>query len=150
MTTTITSRNWDDVVDADGNPKKPVSPEDIQTSKAGQTLLDPLTGWSAFSATFKVMFLEEWRKSIDFAKARQVLTFPLMLALITMVTTIGLQFLVGSGAAQSSDIESKTFSWDELRFALHLPLFMFSMGMGMFAFKGRDAILKRTGRKWSY
>ena len=147
LTTTITSRNWDDVVDAEGNLLKPVDATTINTSNDGQTLLDPLTGWSAFSATFKVMFLEEWRKSIDFAKARQVLTFPLMLALITMVTTIGLQFLVGSGAAQSSDIDAKTFSWSELRFALHLPLFMFSMGMGMFAFKGRDAILKRTGEK---
>lgn len=147
LTTTITSRNWDDVVDAEGNLLKPVDANTINTSNDGQTLLDPLTGWSAFSATFKVMFLEEWRKSIDFAKARQVLTFPLMLALITMVTTIGLQFLVGSGAAQSSDIDAKTFSWSELRFALHLPLFMFSMGMGMFAFKGRDAILKRTGEK---
>ena len=59
LTTTITSRNWDDVVDAEGNLLKPVDPTTINTSNDGQTLLDPLTGWSAFSATFKVMFLEE-------------------------------------------------------------------------------------------
>ena len=60
LTTTITSRNWDDVVDAEGNLLKPVDATTISTSRDGQTLLDPLTGWSAFSATFKVMFLEEW------------------------------------------------------------------------------------------
>ena len=58
-----------------------------------------------------------------------------------------LQFLVGDSAAQTSDIESKTFTWQELRFALHLPLLMFSLGMGTFAFMGRDALIRRTGTK---
>jgi len=64
-----------------------------------------------------------------------------------MVTTIGLQFLVGDSAAQVSNIEQKTFTWGELRFALHLPLLMFSLGMGTFAFMGKDAIVHRSGTK---
>tara|TARA_B100000459_G_scaffold46622_1_gene24271 strand:- start:1755 stop:3218 length:1464 start_codon:yes stop_codon:yes gene_type:complete len=64
-----------------------------------------------------------------------------------MISTVGLQFLVGDSAAQTSDIESKTFTWQELRFALHLPLLMFSLGMGTFAFMGRDALIRRTGTK---
>jgi hypothetical protein len=73
--------------------------------------------------------------------------FPLLLTLVTAISTIGLQFLVGDSAAQSSDLDNKTFTWQELRFALHLPLFMFSLGMGTFAFIGRDAIIRRTGTK---
>ena len=93
------------------------------------------------------MFKEEGRKSIEFAKKRQIVLFPLLLTLVTAVTTIGLQFLVGDSTAQVSDLESKTFTWDELRFALHLPLLMFSLGMGTFAFMGHDAIVHRAGTK---
>ena len=60
-----------------------------------------------------------------------------------MVTTVGLQFLVGDSAAQSSDMDTKSFTWDQLRFALHLPLLFFSLGMGTFAFRGREAISQR-------
>tara|TARA_B100000242_G_C43023864_1_gene476659 strand:- start:170 stop:1669 length:1500 start_codon:yes stop_codon:yes gene_type:complete len=73
--------------------------------------------------------------------------FPLLLTLVTAISTIGLQFLVGDSTAQTSDIDAKTFTWQELRFALHLPMFMFSLGMGTFAFMGRDAIVRRTGTK---
>ena len=66
---------------------------------------------------------------------------------MTAISTLGLQFLVGDSTAQTSDIDAKTFTWQELRFALHLPMFMFSLGMGTFAFMGRDAILRRTGTK---
>jgi len=119
----------------------------LGTSAQGVQLNEPLRGWSAFSATFKVMFIEEARKSVEFAKKRQMVLFPLLLTLVTAISTIGLQFLVGDSTAQTSDIESKTFTWQELRFALHLPLFMFSLGMGTFAFMGRDAIVRRTGTK---
>lgn len=108
---------------------------------------EPLRGWNAFSATFKVMFIEESRKSVEFAKKRQIVLFPLLLTLVTAISTVGLQFLVGDSTAQTSDIDAKTFTWNELRFALHLPLFMFSLGMGTFAFMGRDAIVRRTGTK---
>ena len=109
----------------------------------------PLVGFKAFSATFKVMFIEEFRENLDFAKKRRILLFPLLVALVTMVATIGLQFLVGEGAAQGADSisDSKNFSWDELRIGLHLPLLLFSLGMGSFAFLGREKVLARTGTK---
>ena len=119
----------------------------LGTSSHGAVLSEPLRGWSSFSATFRVMFLEEARKSVEFAKKRQMVLFPLLLTLVTAISTIGLQFLVGDSTAQSSDLDSKTFTWQELRFALHLPMFMFSLGMGTFAFMGRDAIVRRTGTK---
>ena len=119
----------------------------LGTYTGGQKLLTPLRGLSSFKATFMVMFKEELRKNIEFAKARQMVLFPLLLALVTMVSTIGLQFLVGDSAAQTSDTEANSFTWEELRFALHLPLLMFSLGMGTFAFMGRDALVRRTATK---
>ena len=136
--TFIETRPWTDSDD----PLLPPS-----TAVPGLTLREPLRGWNAFSATFKVMFIEESRKSVEFAKKRQIVLFPLLLTLVTAISTVGLQFLVGDSTAQTSDIDAKTFTWDELRFALHLPLFMFSLGMGTFAFMGRDAIVRRTGTK---
>ena len=95
------------------------------------------------------MFVEEFRENLDFAKKRRILLFPLLVALVTMVATIGLQFLVGEGAAQGADSisDSQNFSWGELRLGLHLPLLMFSLGMGSFAFLGREKVLSRTGTK---
>ncbi|MDA8749742.1 hypothetical protein N9M68_06390 [Candidatus Poseidonia alphae] len=138
-TSFIESRTWDDEI--------PERLPSLGTSAHGATLTEPLRGWNAFSATFRVMFVEEGRKSVEFAKKRQMVLFPLLLTLVTAISTIGLQFLVGDSAAQSSDLDNKTFTWQELRFALHLPLFMFSLGMGTFAFIGRDAIIRRTGSK---
>ena len=124
-------------------------PEGLDSAGGGKHLHTPLTGWMAFSATFKVMFIEEFRENLDFAKKRRILLFPILVALVTMVATIGLQFLVGEGAAQGSESisDSKSFSWEEMRFALHLPLLLFSLGMGSFAFLGREKVLARTGNK---
>ena len=138
----VISRDWDEVVE-----EVQALTEPLGTTSHDQHLHEPLRGWSAFSATFRVMFKEEGRKSIEFAKTRQIVLFPLLLTLVTAVTTIGLQFLVGDSSAQVSDLESKTFTWNELRFALHLPLLMFSLGMGTFAFMGHDAIVRRAGTK---
>jgi len=110
----ISSRDWDEV-------ESNTTIITLGTGSQGQKLHTPMRGFSAFIATFKVMFKEEFRKNIEFAKARQVILFPLLLSLVTMISTIGLQFLVGDSAAQTSDIESKTFTWQELRFGLHLP-----------------------------
>jgi hypothetical protein len=137
----ISSTNWRDVRGAD------FSNESLGTSPGGQRLLTPLRGVSAFLATFKVMYKEEFRKNVEFAKARQMVLFPLLLALVTMVSTIGLQFLVGDSAAQTSETSANSFTWQELRFGLHLPLLMFSLGMGTFAFMGRDALVRRTASK---
>jgi hypothetical protein len=139
--TYIESRDWSEVPEDLG---KLVS---VETSNGGQIIREPLRGLSAFRATFKVMFHEERRKSLEFAKKRHMILFPLMLMFVTTIATIGLQFLVGDSAAQTSDIESKTFTWNELRFGLHAPLLMFSLGMGTFAFMGRDAIIQRTASK---
>ena len=137
----ISSTNWSDLRGAD------FSNESLGTSPGGQILLTPLRGVSAFLATFKVMYKEEFRKNVEFAKARQMVLFPLLLSLVTMVSTIGLQFLVGDSAAQTSETSANSFTWQELRFGLHLPLLMFSLGMGTFAFMGRDALVRRTASK---
>ncbi|MEC8540250.1 MAG: hypothetical protein VXY53_00215 [Candidatus Thermoplasmatota archaeon] len=136
----ISSREWD-------NDDNSLGLVNLGTNSGGQNLLTPLNGMSSFSATFSVMFKEEFRKNVEFARARQMVLFPLLLALVTMVSTIGLQFLVGDSAAQTSDTEANSFTWQELRFALHLPLLMFSLGMGTFAFMGRDALVRRTATK---
>ena len=144
LPTTITTRDWSELIDGED---KYSSKQALGTTNLGMKLLEPLTGFAAFKTTFWVMFKEEKRKSLEFANRRHMMLFPLMLALVTMVTTIGLQFLVGDSAAQVSNIEQKTFTWGELRFALHLPLLMFSLGMGTFAFMGKDAIVHRSGTK---
>ena len=137
----ISSANWSDARGDD------FSEGNLGTTSAGQRLLTPLRGVSAFLATFKVMYKEEFRKNVEFAKARQMVLFPLLLALVTMVSTIGLQFLVGDSAAQTTETSVNSFTWQELRFGLHLPLLMFSLGMGTFAFMGRDALVRRTASK---
>jgi hypothetical protein len=137
----ISSINWSDTLDDN------ISEESLGTTSEGKKLLTPLRGVSAFLATFKVMYKEEFRKNVEFAKARQMVLFPLLLALVTMVSTIGLQFLVGDSAAQTSETSVNSFTWQELRFGLHLPLLMFSLGMGTFAFMGRDALVRRTASK---
>jgi hypothetical protein len=97
--------------------------------------------------TYKMMFREEWRQSIDFAKKRHVLLFPALLALFSMLVTLGFPFLVGEGVPNSINPvnENRAFSWDEMKQALHVPLFMFSLGMGSFAFLGRVMISQRAG-----
>ena len=134
------SREWDEI-------DRSTSLNGLGTQSGGQLLLTPLRGISSFRATFNVMFKEEFRKNVEFAKARQMVLFPMLLALVTMVSTVGLQFLVGDSAAQTSDTDANSFTWQELRFALHLPLLMFSLGMGTFAFMGRDALVRRTATK---
>ena len=136
----ISSREWDEIDNSNSMTK-------LGTHSGGQKLLTPLRGTSSFRATFNVMFKEEFRKNVEFAKARQMILFPLLLSLVTMVSTVGLQFLVGDSAAQTSDTDVNSFTWQELRFALHLPLLVFSLGMGTFAFMGRDALVRRTASK---
>ena len=136
----IISREWDEI-------DRSTSLVGLGTHSGGQLLLTPLRGLSSFRATFTVMFKEEFRKNVEFAKARQMVLFPMLLALVTMVSTVGLQFLVGDSAAQTTDTDVNSFTWQELRFALHLPLLMFSLGMGTFAFMGRDALVRRTATK---
>ena len=139
MAATVTSRDWQEV---DTSQAYASSSANIQSD----SLLTPLVGWAAFWTTFRVMFVEEYRENLDFAQKRRIVLFPLLLSLVTMIATIGLQFLVGEGAAQGQNAE-QNFTWDQLRLFLHLPLLMFSLGMGSFAFLGRERVLSRTGAK---
>ena len=77
----ISSRDWDEV-------ESNTTLTSLGTGSQGQNLHTPMRGFSAFVATFKVMFKEEFRKNIEFAKARQVVLFPLLLSLVTMISTI--------------------------------------------------------------
>lgn len=109
----------------------------------------------SFGTNFSMMFREEWRQNVDFARKRHIMMFPIMLALVTMVITIGLRFLTGESeivyaqdtAEQIANQSEKTFTWDELKMALHVSLFLFSLGMGSFAFIGRNMISQRAGGK---
>lgn len=94
-----------------------------------------------------MMFREEWRQSIDFGKRRHVLLFPVLLAMFSMLLTLGFPFLVGEGVPDSVNPveENRAFSWFEMKQALHVPLFIFSLGMGSFAFLGRVLVSQRAG-----
>ncbi|MBT6645855.1 MAG: hypothetical protein HOB52_08615, partial [Euryarchaeota archaeon] len=46
-----------------------------------------------------MMFNEEWRQNVDFARKRHILLFPALLVVVAMVVTIGLRFLVGEGVS---------------------------------------------------
>ena len=80
----IETRPWTDDVFDDSSP--------LGTTAHGASLNEPLRGWAAFSATFRVMFVEEARKSVEFAKKRQMVLFPLLLTLVTAISTIGSTF----------------------------------------------------------
>ncbi|MDP6325036.1 MAG: hypothetical protein QF684_05675 [Candidatus Thalassarchaeaceae archaeon] len=102
-----------------------------------------------------MMFREEWRQNVDFARKRHIMMFPVMLALVTMIITVGLRFLTGDAGidsafdtVQAAEAQAeKAFTWDELKIGLHLSLFMFSLGMGSFAFIGRNMVSQRASGK---
>ena len=104
---------------------------------------------SSFPITFKMMFKEEWRQNVDFAKSRRILLFPALLALVSMALTIGLRYLTGDAivGANTEELSRETFTFDELRTGIHLMVFLFSMGMGTFAFLGRSIVSQRSGGK---
>ena len=109
-------------------------------------LREPPTFGTSFRSNFSMMFREEWRQNVDFARKRHILMFPVMLALVTMIITVGLRFLTGDAGIDSAydtvkaaeAQAEKAFTWNELKIGLHLSLFMFSLGMGSFAFIGRN------------
>ena len=118
-------------------------------------LLEPPGFSTSLLSNFAMMFREEWRQNVDFAKKRHIMMFPVMLALVSMVVTVGLRFLTGDAGIESAydtmkaaDAQSaKAFTWDELKVGLHLSLFMFSLGMGSFAFVGRNMVSQRASGK---
>ncbi len=106
----------------------------------------PPTMSEAFGVTFRMMFKEEWRQNVDFAKKRHIALFPVMLALVTMIVTVGLRYLTGE-VLISTDTDQQAFSWDQLKFFMHAAMFMFSLSMGSFAFMGRVMVSQRAGGK---
>ena len=74
----VRSRDWDEVVDALGQARVAVLPGDGSTHVPELHLNEPRRGWAAFRITFRAMFLEEWRETVDFAQARQIILFPLV------------------------------------------------------------------------
>ena len=118
-------------------------------------LLEPPGFSTSLRSNFVMMFREEWRQNVDFAKKRHIMMFPVMLALVSMVVTVGLRFLTGDAGIESAydtmkaaDAQSaKAFTWDELKVGLHLSLFMFSLGMGSFAFVGRNMVSQQASGK---
>ena len=78
--TFVESRPWTDEDFSEPGP--------LGTSSHGVTLNEPLRGWASFSATFRVMFIEEGRKSVEFAKKRQMVLFPLLLTLLSLLALL--------------------------------------------------------------
>ena len=120
-----------------------------------QGLREPPNFRTSFQSNFVMMFREEWRQNVDFARKRHIMMFPVMLALVTMIITVGLRFLTGDAGidsafdtVQAAEAQAeKAFTWDELKIGLHLSLFMFSLGMGSFAFIGRNMVSQRASGK---
>ncbi len=119
------------------------------------TLRNPPGFSNSLRSNFLMMFREEWRQNVDFAKKRHIMMFPVMLALVSMVVTVGLRFLTGDAGIESAydtmkaaEAQSaKAFTWNELKVGIHLSLFMFSLGMGSFAFVGRNMVSQRASGK---
>ena len=118
-------------------------------------LREPPSFGTSFHSNFLMMFREEWRQNVDFAQKRHILMFPVMLALVAMIITVGLRFLTGEAdidsaydTVKAADAQAeKAFTWNELKIGLHLSLFMFSLGMGSFAFIGRNMVSQRASGK---
>ena len=65
-------------------------------------LREPPGFGTSFRSNFVMMFREEWRQNIDFARKRHIMMFPVMLALVSMVITVGLRFLTGDAGIDSA------------------------------------------------
>ncbi|PXY77438.1 MAG: hypothetical protein CXX81_12210 [Methanobacteriota archaeon] len=100
----------------------------------------------SFWVTFRMMFKEEWRQNIDFAKKRHIALFPVMLALLSLILTVGLRYLTGE-VLITAEAEKQAFSWDQLKLYMHGGIFAFSLSMGSFAFIGRVMVSQRAGGK---
>ena len=69
MPASVSSKDWSEYT---GHP----GIEPLGSYNAGMKLHTPLVGWKAFSATFRVMFVEEFRENLDFARKRRIMLFP--------------------------------------------------------------------------
>jgi len=114
--------------------------------KPTQSLIVPASTVSSFRTILGLMLKEEWRQNLDRAKRRHLLLFPVVIIGFTSILVIALQFLLEGGIPGSGG-EAKTFTWDEIKRSIHLPIFLFSLGMGAFAFFVQDSIGRRSGSR---
>ena len=119
----------------------------VQAGPSGDTF-QRAPAMRAFWVTFQMMFREEWRQNVDFAHRRQILMFPAIVVASSMLMVILMRFLLSGGVTGLGDTanDRREFTWDELKVGLHLPLFLFSLGMGSFAFLGRVLTSSRAER----
>ena len=114
--------------------------------KPTDSLINPASAGSSFRTILGLMLKEEWRQNLDRAKRRHLLLFPVVIIGFTSILVIALQFLLEGGIPGSGG-EAKTFTWDEIKRSIHLPIFLFSLGMGAFAFFVQDSIGRRSGSR---
>ena len=88
----IVSKEWSDVVEL-GEKKEPL----IGSSNLGHRLYESPNLIGSFSTTCRMMIKEEWRQTVDFARKRNVLLFPALVSLFSMILAMGFPFLVGEG-----------------------------------------------------
>ena len=96
---------------------------------------------------FRLMFFEEWRQSLEQAKRRHLLLFPVLVSSFTIVFVIGMRFLVEGGIPGTDPERVQTFTWNQLKYSMHIPVVLFSLGMGTFAFMAKDAAARRGGNR---
>ena len=73
----------------------------LGSSSHDQRLYSQPSLLTSLGITYRMMFREEWRQTVDFAKKRHVLLFPVLLAMFSMLITLGFPFLVGEGVPDS-------------------------------------------------
>ena len=114
--------------------------------KPTESLIIPASAVSSFWTILGLMLKEEWRQNLDRAKRRHLLLFPVVIIGFTSILVIALRFLLEGGITGAGG-EAKTFTWEEIKRSIHLPIFLFSLGMGAFAFFVQDAIGRRSGSR---
>ena len=137
----IVSKEWSDVVELEEK-KEPL----LGSSNLGHRLYESPNLIGSFSTTCRMMIKEEWRQTVDFARKRNVLLFPALVSLFSMILAMGFPFLVGEGVPDTINAveDGRAFSWDQMKIAMHFPLFVFSLGMGSFAFLGKIITSQRS------
>ena len=137
----IVSREWPDDFELIVNDDK-----NLGSSSLSHNLYGAPGIIGSFWTTCRMMVKEEWRQNVDFARKRNVLLFPALVSLFSMILAMGFPFLVGEGVPDTINAveEGRAFSWSEMKIALHLPLFVFSLGMGSFAFLGKILTSQRA------
>ena len=79
MTSTLSAtRSWEEAEKAN----LASTTSSMGSHSGGASIIEPVSHLEVFRMMFPSMFKEEWRESLEFARARNILLFPAMLALI--------------------------------------------------------------------